>query len=113
MVSWRNCDGEMSQRGRLLLLSMLFFGACGEPATRHMTVPRPPVVDATLGPGDLFDVRVFEEPDLSGTYRVGPEGTIDYPLVGRVVAAGRLPSEIAEELRTRLLESVKRPQVSV
>ncbi len=76
-------------------------------------MPHPPVVDATLGPGDLFDVRVFEEPDLSGTYRIGPEGTIDYPLVGRVVASGRLPSEIAEELQKRLAETVKRPQVSV
>jgi polysaccharide export outer membrane protein len=86
---------------------------CVPPPARSLVAPRPPVVDATLGPGDLFDVRVFEEPDLSGTYRIGPEGTIDYPLVGRVVVAGRLPGEIAEILRGRLREFVRNPQVSV
>ncbi len=74
---------------------------------------RPPVVDATLGPGDLFDVRVFGENDLTGTYRIGPEGTIDYPLVGRVAVAGKLPSDVAEILREKLTTFVHSPQVSV
>src|SRR4051812_16141438 len=74
---------------------------------------KPPVVDATLGPGDLFDVRVFEENDLSGTYRIGPEGTIDYPLVGRLELAGLLPGQIAEVLRDKLRAYVRAPQVSV
>ena len=47
-------------------------------------------------------MRVFEEPDLSGTYRVGPDGYIDYPLVGRVQVAGLLPSEMREVLREQL-----------
>jgi polysaccharide export outer membrane protein len=42
----------------------------------------------TLGPGDLFEVRVFQEPDLSGVFRVGSDGTIDYPLCGRVKLLG-------------------------
>ncbi len=58
-------------------------------------------------------MRVFGEADLTGTYRVGPEGTIDYPLVGRVVVAGRLPNEIATTLREQLTAFVHRPQVSV
>jgi polysaccharide export outer membrane protein len=70
-------------------------------------------VDATLGTGDLFDVRVFGEPDLSGTYRVDIEGTIDYPLVGRVAVVGKLPGEVATLLRERLTAFIKSPQVSV
>jgi polysaccharide export outer membrane protein len=95
-------------------LGFLLLAAC-PPAqvTRTLAATRPPVVDATLGPGDLFDVRVFEEPDLTGTYRVGPEGTIDYPLVGRVQISGKLPSDIAEELRGKLQQFVRKPQVSV
>ena len=27
-----------------------------------------------LGPGDLIEVRVYREPELSGMYRVGPKG---------------------------------------
>lgn len=100
----------------LLLVAALatpLLACAGGPSSRTLTVPRPPVVDATLGPGDLFDVRVFEEADLSGTYRVGPEGTIDYPLVGRVTAAGLLPSDLAVLLRDRLRHFVHEPQVSV
>jgi polysaccharide export outer membrane protein len=87
--------------------------ACGPPATRTLQRPRPPVFDATLGPGDLFDVRVFGENDLTGQYRVGPEGTIDYPLVGRMKVQGLLPSQVAEQLRDKLTQYVHQPQVSV
>jgi polysaccharide export outer membrane protein len=75
--------------------------------------PRPPAVDATLGAGDLFDVRVFGEAELTGTYRVGTDGTIDYPLVGRVSVAGKLPSELTTELREKLRAFVHAPQVSI
>jgi protein involved in polysaccharide export with SLBB domain len=98
-------------RGSLLVVIALH-GCAGAPM-QSVAAPRQPVVDATLGPGDLFDVRVFEEADLSGTYRIGPDGTIDYPLVGRVEAAGRLPGELQELLRDKLTKFITRPQVSV
>ncbi len=77
-----------------------------------MTVPRP-VVDASLGPTDVFEVRVFEEPDLTGIYRIDPEGAVDYPLVGRIVVAGHLSGEIAGIIRDKLAKYVHNPQVSV
>ena len=36
----------------------------------------------------LFDVRVYGEPDLSGVYRVATDGTIDFPLAGRIQVSG-------------------------
>jgi polysaccharide export outer membrane protein len=97
----------------LLLLFALGAGCAGGPTTHTLAAPRPPAVDATLGVGDLFDVRVFEEPDLSATYRVGSEGTIDYPLVGRVQVAGKLPSDVAQHIENELRKYVRTPQVSV
>jgi len=68
----------------------------------------------TLGPGDLVEVRVFQEADLSGAYRLSPEGTIDYPLCGKVALAGMTSSQAADAL-TQCLGSgyLRRPQVSV
>lgn len=88
--------------------------ACGHQpvSTRTMTAPRP-TVDATLGPGDVFDVRVFEEPDLGGTYRVDPTGSIDYPMIGRLQVAGLLSGEVATMLKERLTTYVRNPEVSV
>lgn len=72
-----------------------------------------PSLGNTLGPGDLVEVRVFQEPDHSGVWRVSPEGTIDYPLCGKVELAGRTSSTAADGLRECLARYVRRPQVSV
>jgi polysaccharide export outer membrane protein len=108
-------QGESMSRyiAQLVIAMALLPGCAGSPSVRVLVAPRPPTVDATLGIGDLFDVRVFEEPDLSATYRVGPEGTIDYPLVGRVQVAGRLPGDVARAIEEQLRQYVRGPQVSV
>jgi len=82
----------------------------GGPAPRAVTQP---VVHSVLGSGDVFEVRVFQEADLSGSYRVDETGNIDFPLIGRVMVVGRLPSEVAEDLRSRLRFFVRSPQVSL
>lgn len=69
---------------------------------------------STLGVGDLLEVRVFEETDLSGPYRVSPEGTVDFPLCGKVHVGGLTSSGAADALRTCLAQGyLKHPQVTV
>jgi polysaccharide export outer membrane protein len=103
-------------RQRVLPVALaLSLAACTDKATAPYpdTVP-PPTEDAALGPGDVFDVRVFGEPDLSGTYQVANDGTIDYPLIGKVHVAGKLPNVVAAELKKRLADGyLKNPQVDV
>ncbi len=69
---------------------------------------------STLGAGDLVEVRVFQETELSGVFRVSPEGTIDFPLCGRVAMVGKTTSGAADAL-TQCLQNgyLKRPSVSV
>jgi protein involved in polysaccharide export with SLBB domain len=68
----------------------------------------------TLGPGDLVEVRVFQEADLSGAYRLSPEGTVDYPLCGKVSLMGMTSSQAADVLTTCLANGyLRKPQVSV
>lgn len=71
--------------------------------------------DTTLGPGDVFEVSVYGEKELSGKYKVAKDGTIDYPLVGRVVVAGKEPTEVSDDISKQLREGqiLRNPQVSV
>jgi protein involved in polysaccharide export with SLBB domain len=81
-----------------------------------------PAVDAaavavgasSLGQGDVIEVRVYQEPELSGVYQVGSEGDVVFPLCKRVVVAGLTPNAAAEKLRACLSAGFMRdPQVSV
>ena len=71
--------------------------------------------DTTLGSGDVFDVRVYGEEELSGTYRVTEGGTIDFPFIGRAEVAGMTPTQIADLITARLREGgyLTLPQVSI
>jgi len=51
---------------------------------------------AELGLGDVFEVRVFGQENLSAQYRIEPDGTIDYPFLGRVEVAGKSPRQISQ-----------------
>ena len=67
-----------------------------------------------LGPGDVFEVRVYGEEALSGVYRVAPSGEINFPLIGSVKSTSRTPAELAEEIRDRLKRQyIRDPFVSV
>lgn len=69
---------------------------------------------STLGPGDLVEIRVFQETDLSGIFRVSPEGTVDYPLCGKVKLSGVTSSQAADALTACLKNGfLKNPQVSM
>jgi protein involved in polysaccharide export with SLBB domain len=110
MLPWR----PVACSKHILAVGILAFAfACRTAQVQEVKDVSRPAVDASLGPGDVFEVRVFEEPDLSGTYRVEVTGEIDFPLIGKVSVAGRLPGEIADELRARLRTYVRSPQVSV
>ena len=69
---------------------------------------------STLGPGDVFEVKVFQEKDLSGVYRVSSAGKINFPLIGYVDVAGLTPSEVANKLAALLEKDyLRNPQVDV
>lgn len=68
----------------------------------------------TLGSGDVVEVRVYREPELSGAHRVSPEGVIDFPLCGKVVLAGKTSSQAADAVTQCLRDGyLRRPEVSV
>lgn len=72
------------------------------------------LASATLGSGDVVEIRVYGEPDLSGAFRVSPDGTIDYPFCGRVRAASLSAGGLVDRLTGCLKGGyLKNPQVTV
>ena len=68
----------------------------------------------TLGPGDIFEVRVFMNKDLSNLYRVPQSGYINFPLIGKINVTSRNQVDIAEEIQNKLGDKyLQNPQVSI
>jgi len=67
-----------------------------------------------LGPGDEIFVRVAPSEDFNDEpTRIGGDGHVGLPLIGRVVAAGRTPAELERELGLKLERFIRSPQVAV
>jgi polysaccharide export outer membrane protein len=67
----------------------------------------------TLGADDVIFVRVWREPDLSGTIAVRPDGKITLPLINEVKAAGLTPVQLGEHITEMLSKYINSPQVMV
>ncbi len=89
---------------------------CAHSSTGNSSpIPVPQEIhDDRLGIDDTFVVRVYGEPDLSGEYRVANDGTIDFPLAGRIVVKGLEVGELQKEIIKRLKAGyLLNPQVTV
>ncbi len=58
--------------------------------------------DYRIRPGDLLEITVWREPDLSGTHRVGADGALQHVLVGAVPVEGASLSEAGALISERL-----------
>lgn len=67
-----------------------------------------------IGVGDLLQIEVYEEDDLTKEVRVLTDGSISFPLLGTLHAAGKTVSEFETELTKLLAEKyLVDPQVTV
>ena len=67
-----------------------------------------------IGIQDNISITVTDETDLTGKFRVDSDGTITYPYLGRVPAAGITIGELQDRLSARLKDGfVRNPQVRV
>jgi polysaccharide export outer membrane protein len=85
-------------------------------AGRQQPAAQPPAVESAyrVGPSDELKITVFDEPALSGSFRIDVDGSIPYSLVGRVVVTGKTVREIEQLLTARLLDGyVRQPRVTV
>lgn len=66
-----------------------------------------------IGREDLLEISVWRDPDLSRQLPVRPDGKISLPLIHDVVAAGKTPQALGEEIETRLKDFLTSPSVTV
>lgn len=66
-----------------------------------------------ISPGDILQLFVWKEADLSRDLTVRIDGKVTVPLLGDVTAGGRTPSQLAAEITESLKRFVAVPQVTV
>jgi len=70
--------------------------------------------DYVVGAQDVLSITVFNELSLSGRFTVESDGSITYPLLGRVPVAGKTLRAIQEDLAKRLAAGyLVNPQVTI
>lgn len=84
---------------RHLTVSLTLFALC--------VVSSPAVAQAApdayrINPGDEVEVLVWGDERLQRIVRVLPDGTFAFPLVGQVVAAGKLPGDLEKVISAGL-----------
>jgi polysaccharide export outer membrane protein len=83
--------------------------------------PGPPLTSAAdgsdnqyrIGPGDVLQIFVWRNPDLSSSVPVRPDGKISTPLVENMTAVGKTPSILARDIEVVLAEYVRSPKVNI
>lgn len=117
---WCRCRGPA-----ILSLALILLAGCasrGGPipyGSQALSAPDPqgPVIafeSNTLVPGDKLLVNVYQVKDLTGEYTVDLSGTIAVPLIGKVLATGRTPDQLAAVVAERLGERyLRNPTVTV
>jgi polysaccharide export outer membrane protein len=106
-------------RAVVTALSLGILGACATssgnftPVSAYQEPPAPPTSGYVIQPGDLLQIRVFNQPDMSTRAKVRDDGKVSVPFLNDVVAAGFTPNALAQQLQQRLKEFINAPVVTV
>jgi polysaccharide export outer membrane protein len=105
-------------RGALLLLSLSSLAACRhDPGVFTWVDDYADAAQAegeyVIRPGDLVNVRVFGQENMSAHSRVRGDGKITMPFLNDVTAAGFTPVILSAQLQTRLKDFINNPVVTI
>ncbi len=69
--------------------------------------------DYVIVPGDVLNVRVFQQEQMSARVRVRSDGKVSLPFLNDVVVAGFTPAVLAAQFQARLKDYLNNPVVTV
>ena len=96
-------------------------GGCATNGGTGETLPPASFVDTStevgenyvIGALDEITVFVWRNPELGARVQVRPDGRITTPLISDLVAVGKTPAQLAEDIRVVLAQYIQDPLVSV
>jgi polysaccharide export outer membrane protein len=96
----------------LLLAATTLAAAAAQPRGRGQQ-EEPQTSDYRIGVGDILNIQVWKETDLTRSVPVRPDGKISFPLLDDLQAAGLTPLELKKVLTDRLKQYLSEPRVTV
>jgi len=66
-----------------------------------------------IGPLDEITIFVWRNAELGARVQVRPDGRITTPLISDMVAAGKTPAQLSDDIRQALVQYIQDPLVSV
>jgi polysaccharide export outer membrane protein len=101
----------------LILLTQLVI-SCSSPTLPSATLHPSTTSDIAsykylIGAGDVLNIFVWRNPEVSGTFVVRPDGMITTSLVEDIPVAGRTPTELARSIEKILSTYLRDPVVTV
>ena len=104
--------------GALVVLASLALAAPLQARRKHDTKSASPATTSApanyvINPGDVLEIQVWKEQDISKAVPVRPDGKISLPLINDVQAAGMTAMELTGSLTEKLKKFIADPQVTV
>jgi len=101
----------------LILLTQLVI-SCSSPTLPPATIHSSNTVDVSsykylIGAGDVLNIFVWRNPEVSGTFVVRPDGMITTSLVEDIPVSGKTPTELARSIEKILATYLRDPIVTV
>jgi len=113
---------EKNMFGKLKIVTMLVLAyvisACSNLTLPQATVHQSNTVDIAsykylIGAGDVVNIFVWRNPEVSGTFVVRPDGMITTSLVEDIPVSGKTPTELARTIEEILATYLREPTVTV
>ncbi len=102
------------------VVALAVLGACATsgggssiPVNEYQEPPATPQSGYVIQSGDVLQVRVFNQPDMSARVRVRDDGKVSIPFLNDVTAVGLTPNALAQQIQTRLKEFINAPVVTI
>ena len=115
-------------RNKIKIILIMAFSICSHtialPANSQTKNIKPTIINIeqrrqvrydsyVLGPGDSLQIELIDIPELSGSYSIGPDGTLYLPRLRAVYASGLTIEELRRFLTQQFASFVKRPRLYV